>query len=735
VPAALEAICLKAMALKTEDRYPTALELAADVEHWLADEPVLAYREPRVVRLGRWRRRHRALVAGVTTAVLALLVTGGIGVFWLVEQGAELRKGAEAALAKAADLRREARWAEAEAVLEQASARLGEGGPPDLRRRVAQARADLRLVQRLDSARLKAATLVEGRLDRAGAEQDYASAFAQARLGQAADVVAARIRASAVRAQLVAALDDWAYLTKDRQRRAWLLAVARRADPDRWRDRFRDPKVWQDRQALQRLARLAPVRQWSPQLVTTLAGVLGAWGSDPVPLLMAAQGRHPQDFWLNFELGNALQTAKKSGAAIGYYRAPLALRPRASAVHFNLGNALRASGETDGAIACYRQALLITPREATIHYTLGNALKARGEVDGAIACYERALGLDPRYALAHNNLGIALYAKGRLDGAIACYHKALAVDPREAIAHHNLGVALKAKGDLDGAIACYRKALAVDPKFALAQNNLGIALHDKGDLDGAVACYHQALAVDPRDAQAHNNLGAALQDKGEVDRAIACWQKALALDPKYPLAHGALGRALRGQGRFREAGAACAAACNSFPSTTLGDPGPPSNYGSASARWSWTPGCPPCCRGRRNRPPRPKAWSMPASVSARNSTAPRPASMRRLSLLPRDLQRTGRPPLATTPPVPPPWPAAARVRTRANLMPRNVPACAGKRSPGCEPTWPCGPRSWPPASRRPGRLSRESCGTGRRTPTWPASATRRGWPGCRRRSA
>src|SRR5262249_12052116 len=71
VPAALEAICLKAMARQSEDRYPSALALAAEVEHWLADELVRAYREPLLARLGRWGRRHRPLVAGAT----ALLVT------------------------------------------------------------------------------------------------------------------------------------------------------------------------------------------------------------------------------------------------------------------------------------------------------------------------------------------------------------------------------------------------------------------------------------------------------------------------------------------------------------------------------------------------------------------------------------------------------------------------------------------------------------------------------------
>ncbi|HJT75692.1 MAG TPA: protein kinase, partial [Gemmataceae bacterium] len=79
VPPALDAICLKAMALRPADRYPTARALAEDVEHWLADEPVSAYRDPWAARAARWARRHRQLVAGVSglvlTALVALLVT------------------------------------------------------------------------------------------------------------------------------------------------------------------------------------------------------------------------------------------------------------------------------------------------------------------------------------------------------------------------------------------------------------------------------------------------------------------------------------------------------------------------------------------------------------------------------------------------------------------------------------------------------------------------------------
>ncbi len=78
VPAALAAVCCRAMALRPEDRYPAALALAADVENWLAGEPVGAWPEPWAVRARRWMGRHRTLMtsAGVTCLVAALLLAG-----------------------------------------------------------------------------------------------------------------------------------------------------------------------------------------------------------------------------------------------------------------------------------------------------------------------------------------------------------------------------------------------------------------------------------------------------------------------------------------------------------------------------------------------------------------------------------------------------------------------------------------------------------------------------------
>jgi tRNA A-37 threonylcarbamoyl transferase component Bud32 len=75
VPRALEAIVKKAMAREPAGRYKTATALAEDIEHWLADELVSAWREPLLVRTGRGIRRHRALVQTAAAAV----VVGVIG--------------------------------------------------------------------------------------------------------------------------------------------------------------------------------------------------------------------------------------------------------------------------------------------------------------------------------------------------------------------------------------------------------------------------------------------------------------------------------------------------------------------------------------------------------------------------------------------------------------------------------------------------------------------------------
>ena len=110
VDAALEAVCLKAMAMSPEGRYPTPRALAEDVERWMADEPVSAWREPWRWRARRWLARHRSLVASAAAALLIVAVVS-VGAALLIE-------GARRDEARALDARTRALAAEVRAKAE-----------------------------------------------------------------------------------------------------------------------------------------------------------------------------------------------------------------------------------------------------------------------------------------------------------------------------------------------------------------------------------------------------------------------------------------------------------------------------------------------------------------------------------------------------------------------------------------------------------------------------------------
>jgi tetratricopeptide (TPR) repeat protein len=178
--------------------------------------------------------------------------------------------------------------------------------------------------------------------------------------------------------------------------------VAQRADPNPWGDRFRDPAVWGDRQALQGLADEAlrddgvNLAQLSPQVLVSLGVRLKEGGADPVPLLRAAQCGYPNDFWLNAYLGSALATAKQYEEGVGYCRVAVALRPDAAAAHYNLGVVLYQMKNSTGAIAEYKKAIALDPKAGYAHANLGDALRDKGDVDGAIAEYKKAITFVPQ---------------------------------------------------------------------------------------------------------------------------------------------------------------------------------------------------------------------------------------------------------------------------------------------------------------------------------------------------
>ncbi|HEV3262172.1 MAG TPA: protein kinase, partial [Gemmataceae bacterium] len=102
VAPALAAVCQRALAHDPTGRYASAAELGSEIQRWLADEPVMAYREPVPARLRRFARRHKPAV----TALAVLLATGMtalvLSTFLLQQEKAETAAArAQAANAKA----------------------------------------------------------------------------------------------------------------------------------------------------------------------------------------------------------------------------------------------------------------------------------------------------------------------------------------------------------------------------------------------------------------------------------------------------------------------------------------------------------------------------------------------------------------------------------------------------------------------------------------------------------
>jgi len=77
-PRDVETICAKCLQKDPKRRYESAQELAADLDRFLRDEPILARPAGRTERLWRWCQRHPA-IASLSTVVFALLLTVALG--------------------------------------------------------------------------------------------------------------------------------------------------------------------------------------------------------------------------------------------------------------------------------------------------------------------------------------------------------------------------------------------------------------------------------------------------------------------------------------------------------------------------------------------------------------------------------------------------------------------------------------------------------------------------------
>ena len=561
---ALEAICLKAMAMKPEARYATPRALADDLDRWIANEPVAAYPEPFTRRAQRWTRRHKtALATAASAAFVAALLLGGVARLRASERQ-RVDASALAAMGRAESLAIQARtardpdrWEAAVAEAVRAGDRLESGGgsPPlrlevadrlealraeqdRLRRALDDEDLDRRTVAALEEARLRGATLKDGDFDLKAVLEGYLNAFRRRGIDVATlpvEEAARRIKASLIADDLIATLDDWAHIRGANVPPARLEAISRAAETDPGRAAIREARARQDNAALRRLCDGAEARRkLGPHFRLAFDSLRSLDASGNLPLLEAILREHPGDFWLNFNLGVAYEYARprRSQDAVRRLSAAVALRPDGLAALINLARSLQGLGQVAEAVATYAEAVRLRP-DAWSHYDLGKALYEQGKFDLAVAEHRESIRLKPDHADAHYHLADALKRLDRPDEAIAEFREAIRLKPDYADAHNYIGVIYQDRGELDRALAEFLEAIRLKPDYGSPRHNMGLVLTTLKRPDEAIAAYRESVRIRPEFAGSHLDLGRLLARRGKFRESLESLERGHSLNLKH----------------------------------------------------------------------------------------------------------------------------------------------------------------------------------------------------------
>jgi len=475
LPRALQAICLRAMAARPEDRYMTPRALAEDLAKWLADEPVSAYRQGYSARLGRWARRHRA---GVQAAALALVVIAVLATTAAVlvdqarrrEQAALFRVTASLSAERAAKAEAEANLTLARRAVDDYFTKISENSL--LKRQDA---AEVRDLRTLRKELLEVALDYYNRLTTRGSSDPSLrteQAAAYARVGRINDEIGSKDAALGAYRHALAIRTDLAALHPDdntlaRERAASGIAVADMlADIGRAAEALTE--YARSQELLQRLVDADPS---NAQAQSELSRVHNGEG-----LVLRSLGRS-EDALAAFERGRAvLQRSADAGSADSEDRSRLAT------FYSNNGLFLGELGRIEQAVAAMEKG-------RSIYQALADANPTRSRFQNDLAASD-------------NNLGLLLSSAGRNTEALAALVRGREILQRLVRAHPS--------------VTEYRLNLATN---SINSGNVHSATKHPtealAEFERARAILQLLIDADPADVEKRRNLAATLFNIGD----------------------------------------------------------------------------------------------------------------------------------------------------------------------------------------------------------------------------
>ncbi|MEZ6186640.1 MAG: tetratricopeptide repeat protein [Planctomycetota bacterium] len=267
--------------------------------------------------------------------------------------------------------------------------------------------------------------------------------------------------------------------------------------------------------------------------------------------------------------GQARAALGEPGEAYADFARALELAPEDWETYAARGRVRLGRGQTFEALQDYDRVAELAPGAAA-HLERAEVLFGLARHQAAIQAYGAALAADPGEVAALLGRARVYTALNLHEKAQADLARALELHPRDValrLAHAELALR---RGDAGEALASYRRAAEQAPTSAPAQAGLGLALLAQGDAAGALSAADAALALDPEQAAAHFARGQALRGLDRDPEALAELEAAARLAPKRAAHHAALGALQRALGDLEAAERAYGEAIRLAPS----DPDP-----------------------------------------------------------------------------------------------------------------------------------------------------------------
>jgi tetratricopeptide (TPR) repeat protein len=243
------------------------------------------------------------------------------------------------------------------------------------------------------------------------------------------------------------------------------------------------------------------------------------------------RAHHPDAKWAHNLIGRIRIDQKDYPAAIGEFRAALALDPAFRPARNNLANSLLSTGDIAGARKEFTEVRRLDPNDVIAAEGFADLALAENKPDEAVRLLEAAAELDPVNPRYFTRAGTILLEHRQADAGVALLKKALELDPGYPGAFAQLAAIPLVAGDFVAAERIYRDAAEYAPDDATAVSSHGRILAILKDWEAAEARYARAVALAPTDASYRLEHARMLQRLGRQRDALAELERALALAP------------------------------------------------------------------------------------------------------------------------------------------------------------------------------------------------------------